>query len=48
MRKDKSVISIELKRNSDQRNGMYKSDLANRKYKQRQEQKIGRYLYEYN
>ena len=37
--KDKSVISRELKRNSDQRNGIYKSDLANRKYKQRQEQK---------
>jgi transposase, IS30 family len=37
--KDKSVISRELKRNSDQRNGLYKSDLANRKYKQRQEQK---------
>jgi transposase, IS30 family len=37
--KDKSVISREIKRNSDQRNGIYKSDLANRKYKQRQEQK---------
>lgn len=39
--KDKSVVSREIKRNSDQRNGLYKSDLANRKYKQRQEQKIG-------
>ena len=37
--KDKSVVSRELKRNSDQRNGIYKSDLANLKYKQRQEQK---------
>lgn len=37
--KDKSVVSREIKRNSDQRNGIYKSDLANRKYKQRQEQK---------
>ena len=31
--KDKSVVSREIKRNSDQRNGLYKSDLANRKYK---------------
>ena len=31
--KDKSVVSRAIKRNSDQRNGMYKSDLANRKYK---------------
>jgi IS30 family transposase len=37
--KDKSVVSREIKRNSDQRNGFYKSDLANRKYKQRQEEK---------
>lgn len=29
--KDKSVISRELKRNSDSRSGLYKSDLANRK-----------------
>ena len=39
--KDKSVVNGELKRNSDQRNGTYKSDLANRKYRQRQEQKTG-------
>ena len=37
--KDKSVVSREIKRNADQRNGIYKFDLANRKYKQRQEQK---------
>lgn len=37
--KDKSVVSREVNWNADQRNGIYKSDLANRKYKQRQEQK---------
>ena len=37
--KDKSVVSREITRNADQRNGVYKSDLANRKYKQRQEHK---------
>jgi IS30 family transposase len=33
--KDKSVISLELKRNSDKRNGEYRAELANRKYKER-------------
>lgn len=34
--KDKSVLSRELKRNSDKRNETYKADLAQKKYKQRQ------------
>lgn len=33
--KDKSVVSRELKRNSDKRNGAYRADLADRKCKQR-------------
>ena len=33
--KDKSVISREIKRNSDLRSGEYRGDLANRKYEQR-------------
>jgi IS30 family transposase len=37
--KDKSVISRELKRNSDKRSGLYKADLANIKYKRRQKEK---------
>jgi IS30 family transposase len=37
--KDKSVISRELKRNCDIRNGEYKADLAQRKYEQRQQTK---------
>jgi IS30 family transposase len=37
--KDKSVISRELKRNSDKRSGIYKDDLANRKYAKRQKEK---------
>jgi len=37
--RDKSVISRELKRNEDQRNGVYKADLANRKYKSRLKEK---------
>jgi len=37
--KDKSVVSRELKRNSDQRNGEYRSDLAQRKYEQRLREK---------
>ena len=37
--KDKSVISRELKRNCDKRSGNYKSDLAQRKYEQRQRDK---------
>jgi IS30 family transposase len=37
--KHKSVVSRELKRNCDLRNGAYRSDLAQRKYEQRQESK---------
>ena len=37
--KDKSVISREIKRNKDQRSGLYKDDLANRKYIARQKNK---------
>ncbi len=34
--KDKSVISKEIKRNSDKRNGVYKHELAQKKYVNRQ------------
>lgn len=37
--KDKSVISRELKRNSDKRSGQYTHDLAQRKYEKRQRDK---------
>lgn len=37
--KDKSVISRELRRNCDKRNGEYRSELAQRKYEQRQKEK---------
>lgn len=37
--KDKSVISREIKRNSDGRSGEYRDDLANKKYHHRQEVK---------
>ena len=37
--KDKSVISRECKRNSDARNGVYRHELANRKYLTRQKKK---------
>lgn len=37
--KDKSVISRELSRNKDQRDGSYRSDLAQRKYEARQKNK---------
>lgn len=37
--KDKSVISRELKRNSDSRSGIYKDELANSKYAKRQKEK---------
>lgn len=37
--KDKSVISRELRRNSDQRSGNYSHDLAQRKYQKRQKEK---------
>ena len=38
--KDKSVVSRELKRNSDQRNGVYKASLAEKKYQLRHTQKL--------
>ena len=37
--KDKSVISREIRRNCDMRNGAYRTDLAHRKYQERLEQK---------
>ena len=37
--KDKSVVSRELRRNCDQRNGEYKADLAHQKYVHRQKKK---------
>lgn len=37
--KDKSVVSRELRRNSDLRNGEYRADLANRKAEKRKEEK---------
>jgi len=37
--KSKSVLSRELKRNSDKRSGKYRADLAHRKYEQRQKAK---------
>ena len=37
--KDKSVVSRELRRNCDQRNGIYKHELAQRKYEHRQKNK---------
>ena len=36
--KDKSVISREIRRNCDMRNGAYRADLAHRKYQERLEQ----------
>jgi len=39
IRKDKSTISRELKRNCDKRNGKYDWTLAQRKYEKRQKQK---------
>ncbi|MDV7395242.1 helix-turn-helix domain-containing protein, partial [Arthrospira platensis SPKY1] len=38
--KDKSVVSRELKRNCDKRNGRYDHDLADRKYEKRQKDKL--------
>lgn len=38
--KDKSVVSRELKRNCDKRNGRYDHDLAERKYEKRQKDKL--------
>ena len=37
--KDKSVVSREVERNKDKRSGVYKDELANRKYAQRQKEK---------
>src|SRR6218665_4081353 len=37
--KDKSVVSHEIRRNADTRNGEYVSDLAQRKYEKRQQEK---------
>jgi len=37
--KDKSTISREIKRNKDKRNGVYKSELAQKKYEKRQKRK---------
>ncbi len=37
IKKDKSVVSRELRRNADARSGQYKDDLAHRKYLKRQE-----------
>jgi len=37
--KDKSVVSREIRRNRDQRNGKYRYDLAQRKYESRQREK---------
>ncbi|MCP4459212.1 MAG: helix-turn-helix domain-containing protein [Cytophagales bacterium] len=37
--KDKSVVSREISRNKDQRSGVYKDQLANRKYARRQKEK---------
>lgn len=37
--KDKSVVSREIRRNADERNGEYRSDLAQRKYEKRQQEK---------
>jgi len=37
--KDKSTISREIKRNKDKRNGVYKHELAQKKYSQRQKEK---------
>lgn len=43
--KDESVVSRELKRNCDKRSGEYKSDLAQRKYEQRQKNKPKKILF---
>lgn len=40
--KEKSVVSREIKRNSDQRSGVYSQDLAQRKYDKRQKEKSKR------
>lgn len=39
IKKDKSVVSRELRRNADARSGQYRDDLAHRKYLKRQEYK---------
>ncbi len=37
--KDKSVISREIKRNRDKRNGKYKAELAQKKYEEHKKEK---------
>ena len=39
IKKDKSVVSREIRRNADARSGVYRDDLAHRKYLKRQEYK---------
>ncbi|MBP6387188.1 MAG: helix-turn-helix domain-containing protein [Pseudarcicella sp.] len=43
--KDKSTVSREIKRNSDKRNGVYKSDLAHKKTIERHKTKLKRILF---
>ncbi len=43
--KDKSVISREINRNKDKRNGKYKADLAQKKYAQRKKEKPHKILF---
>ena len=43
--KDKSVVSRELKRNCDKRNGIYRSDLAQHKYRKRIKDKPKRIIF---
>ena len=39
LNRPKKTINAEIRRNSDQRNGVYKADLAQRKYEQRKKEK---------
>ena len=39
--KDKSVVSREIRRNADKRNGTYKAELAQRKYTERPRKSLG-------
>ena len=43
--RDKSVISREIKRNKDKRNGKYKADLAQKKYEQRKKEKLHKVVF---
>jgi IS30 family transposase len=45
IKKDKSVVSKEIKRNSDGRSGIYKADLAHRKTTQRHQIKTKKYKF---